>query len=599
MDSRGIPIVVPGTPRRTPKNTPTRHEHHTSPFIINSLRNEKSLLEVYDSFADACFQSHFNHSMLNEDFRYNIHNFYKTEMCPSDNIPISTSLAPSPKATSRTISTLTFEANVPEDIDFEDIHSDSNMLESISTTHSQAVFNSQKREFSEEVMPIDDQLAGVTKRDIIPMDVDIVEVDSDTIMTNEAINNNDYEETSSTGVQKSANTTDDSNMEMTIEEAAEIDVLQAEKVDSVSPQRATANEPTTSTAQISLTTTVVANSSIPEKAYITNYADSEEQQTDRTPFSESESTQPAVNEEPRSAAATPQKESISTTDMNIPKEKASKSRVKKAEVAASQPPLPASPTTKRNLRSTTKAISEAATAETESPNTTPTHPSHENRSGKLRSRERSKTITTATVTSPRRVTRSQKNLMDLSPTTRSGTVRRRDPSPDLALIEKKRSSRSKSNKKSPAKSKKNEEEKSVNVEDQDKETVAMEVVEKEVDEKELAVSPEVSGDEMLKHQDDKQENIQNEAESTPDVESNREEEAVNDNQDEKEPIDEELKRLQEERMQKHKEEIDKILAKFPNLSSYYELIERAGRGKPYLFIPFILCPSLPTKLLHI
>lgn len=599
MDSRGIPIVVPGTPRRTPKNTPTRHEHHTSPFIINSLRNEKSLLEVYDSFADACFQSHFNHSMLNEDFRYNIHNFYKTEMCPSDNIPISTSLAPSPKATSRTISTLTFEANVPEDIDFEDIRSDSNMLESISTTHSQAVFNSQKREFSEEVMPIDDQLAGVTKRDIIPMDVDIVEVDSDTIMTNEAINNNDYEETSSTGVQKSANTTDDSNMEMTIEKAAEIDVLQAEKVDSVSPQRATANELTTSTAQISLTTTVVANSSTPEKAYITNYADSEEQQTDRTPFSESESTQPAVNEEPRSAAATPEKESISTTDMNIPKEKASKSRVKKAEVAASQPPLPASPTTKRNLRSTTKAISEAATAEAESPNTTPTHPSHENRSGKLRSRERSKTITTATVTSPRRVTRSQKNLMDLSPTTRSGTVRRRDPSPDLALIEKKRSSRSKSNKKSPAKSKKNEEEKSVNVEDQDKETVAMEVVEKEVDEKELAVSPEVSGDEMLKHQDDKQENIQNEAESAPDVESNREEEAVNDNQDEKKPIDEELKRLQEERMQKHKEEIDKILAKFPNLSSYYELIERAGRGKPYLFIPFILCPSLPTKLLHI
>lgn len=108
MDSRGIPIVIPGSkyssPRRNTKQTNLRHEIPSSPFNMPSLKNETSLLEVYDSFADACFQSHYNHSMLNDDARYNVLEFYKSEVCPSDNEPPLCSPAES----------TTFESKVPE-----------------------------------------------------------------------------------------------------------------------------------------------------------------------------------------------------------------------------------------------------------------------------------------------------------------------------------------------------------------------------------------------------------------------------------------------------------------------------------------------------
>ncbi|KAI7896419.1 kinase-like domain-containing protein, partial [Mucor mucedo] len=108
MDSRGIPIVIPGSkyssPRRNTKQTNLRHEIPSSPFNMPSLKNETSLLEVYDSFADACFQSHYNHSILNDDARYNVLEFYKSEVCPSDNEPPLCSPAESS----------TFESKVPE-----------------------------------------------------------------------------------------------------------------------------------------------------------------------------------------------------------------------------------------------------------------------------------------------------------------------------------------------------------------------------------------------------------------------------------------------------------------------------------------------------
>lgn len=90
MDSRGIPIVVqttktsPTTPNRhslTPNRTPKRHDAYSYP----SLKDEKSLLDAYDSFSEACFQSHYNHSMLTEDCRYNIHDLFKSECYVVDN----------------------------------------------------------------------------------------------------------------------------------------------------------------------------------------------------------------------------------------------------------------------------------------------------------------------------------------------------------------------------------------------------------------------------------------------------------------------------------------------------------------------------------
>lgn len=99
MDSRGIPIVLPGnkyasspkrktkTKRRQAAGAAAISELPSSPYNVRS--NEPSLLEVYDAFADACFQSHYNHSILNDDYRYNIQDFYKTEMCPSDNFQSS------------------------------------------------------------------------------------------------------------------------------------------------------------------------------------------------------------------------------------------------------------------------------------------------------------------------------------------------------------------------------------------------------------------------------------------------------------------------------------------------------------------------------
>lgn len=97
MDSRGIPIVLPGNKyASSPKRkTKTRRRQasaaisdlSSSPYNVRS--NEPSLLEFYDAFADACFQSHYNHSILNDDYRYNIQDFYKTEMCPSDNFQSS------------------------------------------------------------------------------------------------------------------------------------------------------------------------------------------------------------------------------------------------------------------------------------------------------------------------------------------------------------------------------------------------------------------------------------------------------------------------------------------------------------------------------
>lgn len=114
MDSRGIPIVIPGSkyssPRRNTKQTSLRNEIPSSPFIMPSIKNEQSLLEVYDSFADACFQSHYNHSVLNDDSRYNVLEFYKSEISPSDNTPIQPTLCSSPVH----IEISTFESKVPE-----------------------------------------------------------------------------------------------------------------------------------------------------------------------------------------------------------------------------------------------------------------------------------------------------------------------------------------------------------------------------------------------------------------------------------------------------------------------------------------------------
>ncbi|KAI8072115.1 kinase-like domain-containing protein [Thamnidium elegans] len=116
MDSRGIPIVLPGnkysSPRRNTKLTPLRPEVPSSPFILPSGKNEPSLLEVYDSFADACFQSHFNHSILNEDTRYNVLEFYKSEICPTDSTPLHSTIFP-PRRAPVPIET-TFESRVPE-----------------------------------------------------------------------------------------------------------------------------------------------------------------------------------------------------------------------------------------------------------------------------------------------------------------------------------------------------------------------------------------------------------------------------------------------------------------------------------------------------
>lgn len=87
MDSRGIPIVIPGntlpsSPKRTKK--PIRREIPSSPYFVSALKNEQSLLEIYDSFAEACFNSHYNHSFINDDCRYNIQEFQKTELFPND-----------------------------------------------------------------------------------------------------------------------------------------------------------------------------------------------------------------------------------------------------------------------------------------------------------------------------------------------------------------------------------------------------------------------------------------------------------------------------------------------------------------------------------
>lgn len=60
MDSRGIPVVVTANTNITPRHSPPINIRKRSPksFIFPSLKNEISLLEAYDSFADACFQSH-------------------------------------------------------------------------------------------------------------------------------------------------------------------------------------------------------------------------------------------------------------------------------------------------------------------------------------------------------------------------------------------------------------------------------------------------------------------------------------------------------------------------------------------------------------
>ncbi|KAI8351235.1 kinase-like domain-containing protein, partial [Choanephora cucurbitarum] len=90
MDSRGIPIVAtqkhPTTPRRAPiysgNHTPRRNNDiPSSPFI--NLRNEHSLLEAYDSFTDACFQSQFNHSLVSECF--NFRDLFRADLFPSFN----------------------------------------------------------------------------------------------------------------------------------------------------------------------------------------------------------------------------------------------------------------------------------------------------------------------------------------------------------------------------------------------------------------------------------------------------------------------------------------------------------------------------------
>lgn len=116
MDSRGIPIVIPGnrysSPRRHTKHIPLRNDIPSSPFIFPS-KNEQSLLEVYDSFADACFQSPFNHSILNDDARYNVLEFCNSEICPTDNTP-SRSVACSPKEADQREMEETFETKVPE-----------------------------------------------------------------------------------------------------------------------------------------------------------------------------------------------------------------------------------------------------------------------------------------------------------------------------------------------------------------------------------------------------------------------------------------------------------------------------------------------------
>ncbi|RCI06705.1 hypothetical protein CU098_013412 [Rhizopus stolonifer] len=89
MDSRGIPIVTtqkcPTTPRRshvyTGNNTPRRNDIPSSPFVVPNLRNEQSLLEAYDSFTEACFQSHFNHSLASEC--YTMRDLFKADLFPS------------------------------------------------------------------------------------------------------------------------------------------------------------------------------------------------------------------------------------------------------------------------------------------------------------------------------------------------------------------------------------------------------------------------------------------------------------------------------------------------------------------------------------
>jgi hypothetical protein len=121
MDSRGIPIVVqttkkaPTTPSRNPL-TPKRHDIPSSPYVYTNLKDEKSLLDAYDSFADACFQSHYNHSMLTEDCRYNIHDLFKSDCYATEN---NTSSVPdSPKLNhsqnKRMRSTLTIDIDPAE-----------------------------------------------------------------------------------------------------------------------------------------------------------------------------------------------------------------------------------------------------------------------------------------------------------------------------------------------------------------------------------------------------------------------------------------------------------------------------------------------------
>lgn len=90
MDSRGIPIVATQKHQTTPRRATIYSGNHTprrnndipsSPFI--NLRNEHSLLEAYDSFTDACFQSQFNHSLVSDCF--NVRDLFRADLFPSFN----------------------------------------------------------------------------------------------------------------------------------------------------------------------------------------------------------------------------------------------------------------------------------------------------------------------------------------------------------------------------------------------------------------------------------------------------------------------------------------------------------------------------------
>lgn len=90
MDERGIPIVIESsrydtTPKRSYLYTPSRYTPSSSAYFVANLKNEKSLLEAYDSFADACFSSHYNHSTTNtSSLNYSVRDLFRSEYYGSE-----------------------------------------------------------------------------------------------------------------------------------------------------------------------------------------------------------------------------------------------------------------------------------------------------------------------------------------------------------------------------------------------------------------------------------------------------------------------------------------------------------------------------------